>query len=147
MSAGTITDPDLMQAIEDLKYQARRLEQIDSLINDLDEVEGYSRIMAMRTERAELREQLRIRAEKLNVPPRSLYLLVSTANRLRTPRTNQLPTLKVVRSHIEIARDAAEREHLEADAEAKIARVVARGAGLRAKAGTDALAYLDASAA
>ncbi len=147
MSAGTITDPDLMQAIEDLKYQARRLEQIDSLINDLDEVEGYSRIMAMRTERAELREQLRIRAEKLNVPPRSLYLLVSTANRLRTPRTNQLPTLRVVRSHIEIARDAAEREHLEADAEAKIARVVARGAGLRAKAGTDALAYLDASAA
>ncbi len=146
MSAGTITDPDLMQAIEDLKYQARRLEQIDSLINDLDEVEGYSRIMAMRTERAELREQLRIRAEKLNLPPRSLYLLVSTANRLRTPRTNQLPTLKIVRSHIEIARDAAEREHLEADAEAKIARVVARGAGLRAKAGTDALAYLDASA-
>ncbi len=146
MSAGTITDPDLMQAIEDLKYQARRLEQIDSLINDLDEVEGYSRIMAMRAERAELREQLRIRAEKLNVPPRSLYLLVSTANRLRTPRTNQLPTLKIVRNHIEIARDAAEREHLEADAEAKIARVVARGAGLRAKAGTDALAYLDASA-
>jgi hypothetical protein len=147
MSAGTITDPDLMQAIEDLKFPARRLEQIDSLINDLDEVEGYGRIMAMRTERAELREQLRIRAEKLNVPPRALYLLVSTANRLRTARKNQLPTLAVVRSHIEIARDAAEREHLEADAEAKIARVVARGAGMRAKAGTDALAYLDASAA
>lgn len=140
-----INDPDLMQAIDDLRFASRRLEQIDTLINELDETEGYARIMAMRTERADLRETLRIRAEKLRVPTRALHMIVSTANRLRTARKNQLPTLDVVRSHLDIVRTAAEREHSEADAEAKIARVVARGAGLRAKAGADALAYLDAS--
>lgn len=146
MSAATIVDPDLVQAIDDLQYVARRLEQVDALINDLDEVEGYSRIMAMRTERSELREQLRTRAEKLNVPPRALLLIVSTANRLRTAQKRQLPTLAIVRNHIDIARSAAERDQAEAEAEAKIARVVARAAGMRSKAGTDALAYLDASA-
>lgn len=146
MTAGTITDPDLVQAIDDLQYEVRRLEQMDRLIHELDENEGYQRLVKMRTERADLRDKIRIRAEKLQVPPRALALLVSTANRLRTARKNQLPTLAVVRNHIEIMASAAERDQLEAEAEAKIARVAARAAALRAKAGADAITYLNASA-
>lgn len=145
MSLSVITDPDLIQAIDDLRYTVRRLEQMDQQLLDLDETEGYNRIVKMRQERADLRDTIRTRAEKLAVPPRALAMLVSTANGLRTPRKDQLPTLAVVLNHIDIARSAAEREHAEAEAEAKIARVVARGAGMRAKAGADAIAYLEAS--
>lgn len=145
MSAGTITDPDLIQAIDDLRYIVSRLEQVDRLLLDLDEVEGYGRIVKMRSERGDLRDIIRNRAEKLAVPPRALAMIVGTANRLRTPRKDQLPTLQVVFNHIEIARDAAERDHAEAEADAKIARVMARGAGLRLQAGAAAMAYLEAS--
>lgn len=145
MSAGTIIDPDLVQAIDDLQYVVRRLEQMDQLIHDLDETEGYGRLVKMRTERADLRDQIRVRAEKLNVGPRALAILVSTANRMRTPRKNQLPMLAAVLNNIDIVTSAAAREQAEAEADAKIARVVARGAGLRAKAGAEAMAYLEAS--
>jgi hypothetical protein len=145
MSAGTITDPDLTLAIEELNFVVRRLEQIDFQLLELDPVEGYSRIVAMRTERADLRERVRIRAEKLNVAPRALAILIGTANRMRSARKHQLPTLAAVRNQVEIVTDAAKREHAEAEADAKIALVVARGAALRAKAGADAMSYLDAS--
>ena len=146
MSTGTITDPDLVQAIDDLRYTVGRLEQMDRLIHDLDETEGYQRLVKMKSERADLHDKIRIRAEKLSINPRALALIVSTANRLRTARKFQLPTLQVVFNHIEILADAAGREQLEAEAEAKLARVMARGAGLRAKAGADALTYLNLSA-
>lgn len=146
MSPSTITDPDLVQAIDDLRYVVGRLEQMDRLIQDLDENEGYQRLVSMKTERGDLRGKISVRAEKLNINPRALALIVSTANRLRTARKFQLPTLAVVFNHIEILADAAGREQLEAEAEAKLARVTARGASLRAKAGADALAYLNLSA-
>lgn len=147
MTAGAINDPDLIQAIDDLRYVVSRIEQLNQQINDLDEVEGYGRIVKMKTDRSDMLDQVRVRAEKLQVAPRALMLLVSTANNMRSARKMQLPTLATVRNHLEIARAAAERDHGEAEAEAKIARVVARGAAIRAKAGADAIAYLDASRA
>lgn len=145
MTAGAIIDPDLVQAIDDLRFVVGRVEILNQQINHLDEVEGYGRIVAMKTERSDLLDQVRARAEKMAVAPRALMLLVGTANRLRTPRKSQLPPLSTVRGHIEIAAAASLRDQEEAEAEAKIARVTARGAAIRAKAGADALAYLDAS--
>lgn len=145
MTAGAINDPDLVQAIEELQFVVSRLEQLHQQVNELDEVEGYSRIVKMRTEIADLRDTIRVRAEKLNIPPRALAMVIGTANKLRTNRKRQLPTLAVVKNHIAIVQDAAAREQAEAEAEVKTARVVARGAAMRAKAGTDAIAYLEAS--
>jgi hypothetical protein len=145
MSAGAITDPDLVQAIDDLRYVVSRIEQLNQQITELDEVEGYRRIVKMTTDRADLLDQVRIRAEKLNVPARALLLLIGTANKLRSERKSQLPTLAVVRNHLDIVRSAAERDLTEADAEARVARAAARTFGARAKAGADAIAYLDAS--
>lgn len=145
MTAGAINDPDLVQAIDELNYVVRRLEQLDQQLIELDEIEGYRRIVAMKSERADLLETIRVRAEKLAVAPRALIMLIGTANRLRSPRKHQLPTLSVVRSHIDIIRSAAERDHVEAEAEAKIALAVAHAARVRAKAAADGITYLDAS--
>ena len=145
MSAGTITDPDLVQAIEEMQFVASRLEQLTHLILDLDEAQAYERIASMKRERADLRDQISARAEKLKLPARALALILSTAVSLRTPRKRQLPTLLAIRNNIEVATDAAARDQREAEVEAKIARVTARGAGLRAQAGRDAIAYLEAS--
>lgn len=145
MSAAAINDPDLLQAIEDLEFTVGRLEQMNRLINDLDENDGYERLARMKRERADLQDAISTRADRLQIPARALALVVSTAIRLRTPRKRALPTLAAVRNHIEIVADTAARDQAEAEAEAKIARVTARGAGLRAQAGRDAMTYLDAS--
>lgn len=145
MTAGAINDPDLVQAIDELQHVARRLVRLDELVTSIDLVEQYDRIAQMHAERADLRSQIRIRAEKLNLDARALLMLVTMANGMRTQRKHQLPTMEAVRNRIEIIRDAAERAQIEAEAEAKFARFVATDAKLRAKAGADAIAYLDAS--
>ena len=144
MTAATITDPDLVQAIEELQFAGSRLEQMNQLILDLDEVEAYERIARMKRERADLQDQISARAEKLQLPARALALILSTAVSLRTPRKRQLPTLLAIRNNLAVATAAAARAQRAAEAEAKIARVTARGAGLRAQAGRDAIAYLEA---
>lgn len=145
MTAAAINDPDLMQAIEDLEFAVGRLEQMNRLINELDENEGYERLARMKRERSDLQDTITSRADRLKIPARALALVVSTALKLRTPRKRSLPTLAAVRNHIEIVADAAARDQAEAEADAKIARVTARGAALRAQAGRDAITYLEAS--
>lgn len=145
MTAGAINDPDLVQAIEELGYVVRHLEQLDRQLIELDPIKGYKRIMAMRTEKGDLLDQISARAGKLQVEPRALAMLVGTANRLRSPRKNQIPTLNVVLNHIDVIKTTAERDAIEAEAEAKIALAVAHGARVRAKAGAGAIAYLEAS--
>lgn len=147
MSREVIEDPDLVQAIEELQHVARRLEWLDRELVTLDDVEKYHQLARMRAERSDHRDVISARAEKLAVPARALLLLVDQANRMRTPRRKDAPTLNALANAIAIAAATADRNLAEAEADAKLARLAEREANTRAKAAADALNYLEASRA
>ncbi len=147
MIAGTIVDDDLTQALDDLRYVGSRLLLLDQQIAELDETEHYDRFNAIRVERHDLQEQVSIRAQRMSLRPRALLRLVDLANRMRTPRKRELPTLNALRNAMEIANAATERQRTEAIADAKMARFIAKTISELHTDGVDGLAYLDASAA
>ena len=147
MSAGTIFDDDLTQALDDLRYVASRLLLLDQQIAELDETKHYDRWTAIRVERGDLQEQLSIRAERMKVSARALLRLVDQANRMRSPRRRAAPSLNALRSAMEIVNEATERQRIDAIANAKMARFIAKTISEFHSDGVDALAYLDASAA
>lgn len=145
MSAGEIIDDDLSQTLDDMRYVGSRLLLLDQQIAELDETKHYDRFAAIRVERGELEEQLSIRASRLQISARALLRLVDLANRMRSPRKRALPSLNALRNAMEIANEATDRQRVQAIADAKMARFIAKTLSQFHTDGVDALAYLDAS--
>ena len=136
-------DPDLDQTCEDVKYQVMRLQQLDDMVVRQDPVKGYDRLAALLSERADLRNQVRVRAERLNLAPRALVLIVKEVQRLS--RGNRKVVTAAVRTAIATAAEQATREKLEVAADLIEARHREVTVNQRLAATTAAAAYLEAS--
>ncbi len=145
MSAGTITDPDLVQAIDELRFDVMRLERIEQQILEVDAANQYGELARMRFERGDLRETIRKRAERLNMGARTLHLLVEQANRMRTAKKHQVPALGALLNAVRIVADTTERDRIEAAADIKLAIIAEQILARRAAASAEAITYLEAS--
>lgn len=136
-------DPDLDQACEDLSIPVAQLAQIDGEIARSDPVSKYDELTALLVERADFRDQVRLRAERLNLAPRALVLIVEEASRLSKGRRKVVTA--AVRSAIATTAERYRRDKLEAAADLIAARHGDVTASQRVSAADAAMAYLEAS--
>lgn len=147
MTAGAIIDPDLEEAIETLRFAERRLRDVELHLLDAAP-EKYQFRMQMIHERADLRERIRIRAEKLNLDPRALALIIREADKVRSKQRGRehVPLeklLTIVTAAAEYARiDRAEAHADMLAAQERAAAMTHRSVGL-----AKAVQYLEASRA
>lgn len=145
MKPAAIIDPDLDQAILELEMAERRVRQIEDQLLD-GSPERYPFLTQKLQERADLKTQIRTRAEKLNVDPRALALMIREASRLRSKARGRhhVALDKLLAAVREASKRAAiERAELNAEmlaAQERAAVAVHRSAGLSL-----AVEYLEAS--
>ena len=143
-------DPDLDQLIETLRYDARRMRDLQRQVRTLDPVKDYNTIAARKFDLAEVEEQFRVQGERLKladdrrVAGRALVLVVEQVDDLRKRRGKRPAPREVVHT-LRIATDAADRDRAEAEADIVVAQHARLTATLRAAAGAAALTYLEAS--
>lgn len=138
-------DPDLDMAITDMAPVVARIRSLEEeLANNRHEGALLKPIMHLEVQRADQIGALRLRAEKLNLPWRSLMMIVEEANFLRQ-RTRRKPALPQVLVAVKAAVERTELDATEAVAELKLAEARQRLASSRATAASAALAYMRAS--
>ncbi len=141
-------DPDLDQACEDLRYEAARLRQLQAQAARPDQ--PYATLTARKIELADAEEAFALRGERLHMHSdrrlagRALLLVVEEVDRLRT-RYRRKPTSQQVAEAVKFAVETAERDRIEAEAEANLARMAAKHASFRSASSAAALQYLKAS--
>lgn len=137
-------DPDLAQSIEDLRWTVKRLRVLESQMGTLNDPRNYNKLAAVLGERADVIGELRVRAEKLNMPWRALLLVVEEYWRL-VARHRRKPDERVLEGAVRTAGEIAERERIESAAELVAAQYRANLNAARVTAATAALAYMEAS--
>jgi len=138
-------DPDLEAVLSNLIWRARRLEQLEDQL--ASPTNAYRNLAAQRTERADIYEEFRNVATRLNMagdePWRTLLLIAETAFRLYDNRKRQRPTLAHVLAAISAEGDLAERAARAARVERRLAEGAERDAVSRLGAARGAITYLE----
>jgi hypothetical protein len=137
-------DPDLDQAIDDLEFVASRIRHVEQQVVRLDESKEYQTLVRRQHELADMKAEITVRAEKLNMPPRALLLVVEQASRLRR-QNRRRPTATQLETVLRTAADLAERDRIEAAANLVLARNQQAHVTTRLGAIDGALKYLEAS--
>jgi hypothetical protein len=146
VTAATIIDPDLEQAIEDLQWPVRRIRQIEDQLLDPDSVARYPQLTSMLHERGELRDRLKLKADQLNLDPWALMLLVVEAEKARSKARGRRPvSLDKLLNVVRIVGEYAGRERAELNADLVAVQHLASVAAKRATAAARAVDYLEAS--
>ena len=139
-----IIDPDLEDAIEALRFTERRLRDVEQHLLEAAP-EKYQFRMQMIHERADLREQIKIRADKLNLDPRALALIIREADKVRSKqRGRQTVPLGKLLTVISTVAEYARIERAEAHAEMLAAQERAGAATHRSVGLAKAVEYLEA---
>ena len=141
-----IVDPDLEAALGDLVHVARRIRQLNSILLAGERAtitNGYQQLAQQIQERADRWGEIRVRAEKLNVPPRALMLMVEEADRIYRRRKRRC-SLKDLLAAVRVVSEVYERDLEEADVDLIAARENAAEARRRATASSKAIIYLEA---
>ncbi len=139
-------DPDLDAAIVDLAPIVAAIRQLEGRAA---KAEGTgSRTLAelhtLQIQRGDLIGRIRLRADKMKLPWRSLMLIVEEANRLKK-RLRRRPDERTLMIAVQAAQDVSETAQNEADAELNFARAAALVAGGKVTAATAAVSYMRAS--
>jgi hypothetical protein len=138
-------DPDLMQAIEDLHHVVARIRQLESQVADaINDPLKYSRLSAAQQDRADQLDLVRARAERLNLHPRALMLIVEEYWRLKGPGKRK-PTTGAIEVALDAVLKQAKVAEAEAIAEAEFARMTSLRAASRWTAAAEALKYVRAA--
>ncbi len=145
-------DPDLDQAIEQFRFPARRLRQVEAMMVTAP-AEKYRNFAAMLQERGDIWGDLKAKAEKLNLVPgdarlgaMTLLLLVEETGRLRD-RNRRKPTPVMVKAALRAAAEIAERERIEAAADRVAAQFTEMQSDRRARAASAGIQYIEVSEA
>ena len=145
MTRGAIIDPDLDQAIRELVLVEKRLSQVERMLADPGK-DNYHDLLRMKNERADHLGALRARAERLQIDPRALRVVIREADRLRSKaRGREHVSLDKLRAVLERAAEWARQERAEraadlAAAQIDLATVTQRCTGL-----AGAIDYLEKS--
>lgn len=143
-----IIDPDLEDAIQVLAPMERRIRQIEDILADPDHIKNYPNFARMLRERADLRETIKIRADKLNLDPRALALIVREAEKVRSKqRGRQHVPLSKLLTIVATAAEYARIERAELHAEMLAAQERAAVSTHRSIGLAKAVEYLEASRA
>ena len=138
-------DPDLMQAIEDLRHVVSRIRQLEGMVADsINNPLKYQQLAAAQQDRADQTDIIRGKAERLNLPARSLMLIVEEWWRVNA-RSKRKPDARTVQTAVRTIVEQATIAENEAAAEFEFARVARQQASARATAAAAALAYMRAN--
>lgn len=138
-------DPDLMQAIEDLRYVVSRIRQLEGMVADsLNNPMQFRQVRAIQQERSDQIDVAKSAAVRLNLPVQALILLVEEWWRVNA-RQRRKPDARTVATAVKTIVERANTAEAEAHAEFEFARVARQQASARATAAAAALAYIRAN--
>lgn len=137
-------DPDLDQAIEDLEWTAINIRTVEGQLIGADDIKDYLVLARRKAELADLKGIVAARAERLNMKPRALVLIVELARRYKM-QNRRRPSAAQMANVLRMSADAAERDRDEAAANLVMAQHECRQVRARLDAALGALDYLEAS--
>lgn len=138
-------DPDLAAATADLRDVVASIRRYDeALVRAPGDGRLIREVQSLEMQRTDEVGKVKVRAERLNMPWRSLMLVVEKHAQL-VKRMRRKPDERSLFIAVEAARDDAQIALTEAEGELRAAEVRARLARARATAADGALAYMRAS--